>query len=110
MYEMYLAKYHAEKLHNWPEWAKTIPIIEISPSAFFDLHEYSCSFPDSYARPISEGGQPWRRNLTAYNLALRHEEQWVYCEYVKHENPKLLGIIYKRIILSPAVRKIQSLV
>lgn len=87
-------------LKDWPEWVLKCETVQLTSSELAKLPEYSCTLPDSYKRPISEGGRPWKRNLNFYRR-FGEGEKWVRCEYVKDPNPKLLGILTQRIEVLP---------
>lgn len=83
-------------LKDWPEWVSKLPVVTLTQQEIKDLPEYSCTLPDSYKRPISEGGRPWKRDLNFYGL-FGSGPKFVRCEYIPHEDPKFLGIKNERI-------------
>ena len=83
-----------------PEWVSAVDTTELTQRQIDDLAEYSITLPDSYKRPIAEGGRPWKRDLNFYGkFAPPGEKIWIYCEYTNHKDPKLLAILNKRVIL-----------
>ena len=83
-----------------PNWYNEIEEIELTQSQLNALPEYSCTLPDSYKRPISEGGRPWKRDLNFFTKLAPHGEKiWVYCEYIPDPDPAFLGILNKRVVL-----------
>ena len=82
-----------------PAWVFDIETIELTEREISDLPEYSCTLPDSYKRPIAEGGKPWKRDLNFFGKFAPHGEKiWIYCEYITDSDPKLLGILNKRVV------------
>jgi hypothetical protein len=65
--------------------------IELSDAVFNGLLEYSCSLPTGQTI-----GKQWKCKVDYYDEA----KGWLLCEYVEHENPDLIGINRKRIILN----------
>ena len=64
-----------------PIWVSQIEAIELTPEQLEKLPEYSCTLPDSYKRPISDGGRPWKRDLNVFGrFAPPGEKIWIYCE------------------------------
>lgn len=87
-------------LKDWPEWAAACPVVLLTERELQDLPEYSCTLPDSYKRPISEGGRPWKRDLNFYGR-FGTGQKWVRCEYVPDPDPKFLGISNQRVEIAP---------
>ncbi|WP_050028959.1 hypothetical protein [Verrucomicrobium sp. BvORR034] len=78
---------------GWPDWVSGLEVKEMTAKVFKDLPEYSTSIPDSYRRPIAEGGRPWKRNLNAFGqFQPETEALWLYCEYRTHSDPTKLEI------------------
>lgn len=83
-----------------PEWVAGIQEIRMTPQELAALPEYSCTLPDSYKRPISEGGRPWKRDLNFFGkFAPAGEKIWIYCEYIPDPDPKFLAVLNKRVAL-----------
>lgn len=87
-------------LKDWPQWVEKLETIELTAREARDLPEYSCTLPDSYKRPIAEGGRPWIRDLNFFGR-FGEGKKLVYCEYVTDPDPKLLGIKSMQIKLKP---------
>lgn len=91
----------SRKYEPLPEWFNNAETKVLTPEELAVLPEYSTTFPDSYKRPISEGGRPWKRNLNVGGyFGPPSMEVWAYCEYGPHENPGLLAILTKRVVLA----------
>ena len=71
-------------------WVDKLPVERISQATFNSLLEYSCSLPTG-----TTVGKVWKRNLHAYTRP-RRDPLWVICEYVEHEDPKRIGIEYRK--------------
>lgn len=87
-------------LRDWPEWVEKLPVIQLTQKQVRDLPEYSCTLPDSYKRPISEGGRPWIRDLNFYGR-FGEGPKLVYCEYIPDPDPKFLAIKNQRVEIIP---------
>lgn len=83
-------------LAGWPQWAADCPVVWLTQREIDALPEYSCTLPDSYRRPIAEGGRPWKRDLNFFGR-FGTGKKWVRCEYVRHPNPRFLGIKNERV-------------
>jgi hypothetical protein len=90
-YERVFRKKSAESLKGWPEWCHKLSVIKLTQNDFDHLPEYSMSLPDSYKRPLSEGGRPWKRNVNVFRK-FGKEDMWLYCEYRSCDNPKMLEV------------------
>jgi hypothetical protein len=78
---------------GWPTWVASLDVKELTPQEFAELPEYSLTLPDSYRRPIAEGGRPWKRNLNSHGqFKPQPESLWIYCEYRKDPDPAVLQI------------------
>ena len=69
-------------------WVDRLPVETISQRVFDSLGEYSCSLPTGQTI-----GKVWKQNM---RFGRGGEPEWVICEYVDHEDPKLIGINYRR--------------
>lgn len=87
---------------EWPEWVGGKKVRKMTQAELDALPEYSCTLPDSYKRPISEGGRPWKRDLNFYGR-FGVGKRWVYCEYIPDPDPKMLGILTERIEIQEPV-------
>jgi hypothetical protein len=75
---------------------KAFDVVLLSQAEFDALPDYSCTLPDSYKRPISEGGRPWKRRIN-YDDA---SKGWMRGEYLAHPtDPTLLNIKWELIAL-----------
>lgn len=81
---------------GWPQWAADCPVVRLTLRELAVLPEYSCTIPDSYKRPISEGGRPWKRDLNFYGR-FGTGKKWVRCEYIPDPDPKFLAIKNERV-------------
>lgn len=86
----------SETLTDWPEWARALPVVRLTQREIDALPEYSCSLPDSYKRPISDGGRPWKRDLN-FGGYWPPGKKFVRCEYIAVDDPDKLGIKNERI-------------
>ena len=75
--------------------------IALTPEAFKVLKEYSSSIPTG-----TTIGKQWKKNTHAFT---GKEAEWYLCEYVPHENPDLVGIDYKKIVIREAGLKVSDL-
>lgn len=83
---------------GWPKWASESLVRKMTQAQLDALPEYSTTLPDSYKRPISDGGRPWKRDLNVYGLFKSlGEKMWIYCEYRQSEDPEYLDIHNERI-------------
>lgn len=87
-------------LKDWPYWASILPVVRLTQQQVNALPEYSCTLPDSYKRPISEGGRPWKSDLNFYGR-FGTKEKFVRCEYIPDPDPKFLMIKNERIEITP---------
>lgn len=75
----------------------------MEPRDFSELPEYSCSIPTG-----TTIGKRWKRDAHAYTHMLRSQEeqrlalsgpQWWMAEYTPHEDPTLVGIFWRQILI-----------
>lgn len=83
-------------LAGWPKWAAECLVVKLTQRELDKLPEYSCTLPDSYKRPISEGGKPWKRDLNFYGF-FGEGPKWIRCEYIPDPDPKFLAIKNERV-------------
>jgi len=83
-----------------PQWYLDCKERRMTDAELSALPEYSTTLPDSYKRPISKGGRPWKRDLNFFGkFASSGEKIWVYCEYIPDPDPKFLAILNERVVL-----------
>lgn len=83
-------------LAGWPQWAAECPVVKLTQLEVDALPEYSCTLPDSYKRPVADGGRRWKRDLNFYGL-FGTGKKWVRCEYIPDPDPKFLAIKNERL-------------
>jgi hypothetical protein len=83
-------------LKDWPEWACEIPVVNLTEEELKELPEYSATLPDSYKRPVDQGGRPWKRDLNFFGK-FGNGKKWVRCEYVTDPDPKFLAVKNERV-------------
>lgn len=92
-YERVFGKKDSAFLIGWPVWCHKLTIKKLTQREFDDLPEYSTSLPDSYKRPLDEGGRPWKRNINVFGKANpQRKEMWLYCEYRNSEKLGMLDV------------------
>lgn len=100
MSELPIAEIQTEgPLAGWPKWAAELPERAMTQRECNALPEYSSTLPDSYKRPLSEGGRPWKRDLNFFGR-FGEGKKFVYCEYVPDLDPKFLAIKNERIVVT----------
>lgn len=76
---------------------KIIKVTFIKQKSLDELPEYSCTIPTGKII-----GKKWKRDI---NFSLYGQKRgttlpdWYVCEYVKHEDPGLIGITHKKAII-----------
>jgi hypothetical protein len=85
---------------GWPEWVLACQVVYLTQRELDSLPEYSCTLPDSYKRPVSEGGRPWKRDLNFFGK-FGEGKKWVRCEYIPDPDPKFLEIKNEVVVIVP---------
>jgi len=68
--------------------------IVLIQSELDDLLEYSCSLPTG-----TTIGKRWKKNVNAYQHPHNPVPDWRMGEYIEDEDPEMVGIIWRRVVL-----------
>lgn len=82
-----------------------IETITLTQKQFDDLPEYSCSIPTG-----TTIGKQWKKNIYAFtNFSDKVKRQkWFLCEYIKDDDPKMVGILYKQIVAVVRLKQLKQ--